>query len=71
MTGTGAVATAINGNKWRHRMKTSALGEKGGDASLSSIFFYDFLQLYKIKKWKRKRIRWEGNFKMTFYSYIK
>jgi len=29
MTGTGAAATAINGNKWHHRMKTSALGEKG------------------------------------------
>ena len=35
MTGTGAAATAINGNKWRHRMNTSALGEKGADASLS------------------------------------
>ena len=39
--------------------------------SLFSIFFYEFLQLYKMKKWKRKRIRWEGNFKMSFYSYIK
>lgn len=35
MTGTGALATAINGNKWRHRMKTSALGDSGADASLS------------------------------------
>jgi len=35
MTGTGAAATAINGNKWRHRMKTSALGDSGADASLS------------------------------------
>lgn len=36
MTGTGAAATAINGNKWRHRMNTSALGEKGADASSDS-----------------------------------
>lgn len=35
MTGTGAAATAINGNKWHHRMKTSALGDSGADASLS------------------------------------
>ena len=38
MTGTGAVATAINGNKWRHRMKTSALGDSGADASSDSAF---------------------------------
>ena len=36
-------------------MKTSALGDSGADASLSSIFFYDFLQLYKIKKVKKKK----------------
>ncbi|KAG6570298.1 hypothetical protein SDJN03_19567, partial [Cucurbita argyrosperma subsp. sororia] len=35
VTGTGAAATAINGNKWRQRIQTSADGDSGADASLS------------------------------------
>ena len=27
--------SSTKGNKWRHRMKTSALGDSGADASLS------------------------------------
>ena len=31
----------------------------------------EFLQLYKIKKGAKPSRRWERNFKMSFYSYIK
>lgn len=61
MTGTGAVATAINGNKWRHRMKTSALG---ADASSDSAFAETSLSLVALAVTSRSetRIRWKAHF---------
>lgn len=58
MTGTGAAATAINGNKWRHRMKTSALGETSlslvAAASSDAESDYSSLPIRQMKELNRR-----------------